>query len=247
MHRRALVLVKFLVAVPLSVCAIGAATYVSTSSPTAPEVSLVPTGADVESALRRVGITPESLAAAGLSGAAAAQAVAGVEEYLLDGLAGLRAADSAYASARQDVDRLERIVVAGNSSQDDRSALAAARTALATAAAARDAAHGSVFEAATAHLEPERLAALQTIRSNAAAWDQPVQYLAVSRGEAQRVELREALAAVRIAGEQGATPDQDAVNVVNTWNGDPAVAAATTNLSTNLPAVTQAWGEAFAR
>lgn len=247
MNRRAVILVKCLVAVPLAVCAVGAATYVSTSSPGVPEISLIPAGGDIESALRRVGITPESLAAAGVCGPAAAQAVTGVEEYLVDGFAGLRAAESAYASARQDLERLERLVVAGNSSQEDRSALAAARTAFATAVASRDAAHRGVFEAATAHLEPERLAALQTIRSNAAAWDQPVQYLAVSRGEAQRVELREALAAVRIAGEQGATPDQDAVNVVNTWNGDPAVAAAVTSLSTNLPAVTQAWTEAFAR
>lgn len=244
MKRRAIVLSKVLVVAPIVGIGGGTAWYFWPTA--APTSLLVAAPADVDAALRMSGINPQTLAAAGVTGPQTTALFQNASVHLNDALAALRAADTAVESARRDVNTLERVVVAGTSTQEQRSALATARAALATATTSRTTALNALVTAATADLLPERVAALSAIRTNAANWDQPTQYLVVERTEAARVELREALAAVRIAGEQGADPDQAAVNIVNTWNADGSVAAATTSLSTNLPAVSAAWAAAMA-
>lgn len=242
MNRRALVLSKLLVLVPLTAVGGGAVWW----GWGLPQTLEPPAPADVDLSLRSAGITPDALAASGVTGPQTTALFEDAFTHLTEALPALQAAQAALTTARQEVEDLERVVIAGLSTQEQRTALAAARTALASATASRAAALNELFAAATADLAPERVAALTTISANSAAWEQPVQYLVVERPEAERVEFREAIAAVRIATDNGEDPDQTSLNLVNTWNADGAVAAATTSLNANLAAVNAAWAQALA-
>ena len=165
MKRRAIVLSKVLIAVPLLATSAGGAWFLW------PMSLVTPAPADVEASLRLAGINPQALAAAGVNAAQTTGLFADASSYLTDALAGLQSADAAVASSRHDVERLERAVVAGVSTPEQRTALAAARSTLASAISDRAAALDGLTAAATADLTPERIAALASIRTNAASWD----------------------------------------------------------------------------
>jgi hypothetical protein len=198
----------------------------------------------LEVALRRTGLTPESLAAAGLAEQAVGTVVAAGRAYLVDHEADLDAADEAFGTARNTRDRLQRLVESGLATENDVTALTAAQTALSTATTNRDAILSGLYDAAIAGLGGEQKAVIAQIKAGS-AWDLPTQYLATTRSQTQWVDLRDDLANLRISAQLEEEPDPGCVQDVNTANADPAVAAASTNLSNQLAVVSQAWTAAI--
>jgi hypothetical protein len=199
-----------------------------------------PTGAELGTHLYRVGLGPEPLAAAGVNAAQTRALVEAARLYLIDHQVDLNLADAAFASAKREHSRLERLVRSGTGTDDDVTALAQARVLLANARAQRAAELGALLDAATAGLSGQRRAALDSFSANA-PWKQPIEFLAVDRDQQDWVALREALANERIAAKRQEAPDAGAQALLQQLRADPAVSAARANLDANLLAVTAAW------
>lgn len=213
------------------------------ATPVARRLSL-PSPAELELAIRRVGLTPETLAAAGLSGPDVTALVQAGRGYLNEHQSDLELADWAVLTAQNEADRLQRLVESGQAKEQDVAALPGAQAALAGAKQTRDAILSGLYDEAVGALSIEQRSALAKLKFNS-AWDLPTQYLMVNRPEPQWVALREDLTNLRVAGQLGEDPDPAAVQAVNAAGADPAVSAAATNLSNRSATVNAAWREAL--
>ena len=84
-----------------------------------------------------------------------------------------------------------------------------------------------------------------SMRSNE-QWKLPPAYLTVDMTEAERLDLRDALANERIALKREESPDTEAQQLLTTVRAMPTVASALANLETNLGLVEGAWDAAVA-
>ncbi len=163
--------------------------------------------------------------------------------HLLENPGALGLADAAYSAARQDRDRLKRLIQSGQGTSEDVDAYAAAKIALALAESQRETVLGAILAAATSGLSASETNNQAALRSTS-NWNLPTEFLVVDHSEAEWVQLREALANERIAAKLGEDPDPDAQALLATFRSDPLVAVAAANLDTNLPAVEAAWDTA---
>jgi len=197
------------------------------------------------SSIIRVGLDPEALAAAGVTSVQ----VAGVIDAVLASDAAvngdLAAADADYRSAKGEVDRLTRLVRSGTGSAEDVTALAAARSNLATAEAAQAAAMDALHSAGVAGLSGSVQTALATIRASRDT-KLPVEYLAVSGTRDDWLSLRRALQHEKVAGKTGEEVAEEIATQLATFRARAAVAAARANLDARLAAVHTAWEDALA-
>jgi hypothetical protein len=205
---------------------------------------LPPTAQELAVTLDRLGLDAASLTAAGLSPSETTSLVGRVSTDLQSRMQSIRDADREWGAERAEVDRLERLVRSGLSTEQDRAALATANTNLATAAATRQGHFDAVVTAAIDGLSGEQAAALGTMRTNHAQWDLPTQFLAGSHQEPGWVSLRDALANDRISTAQNTDPDPASHQVIVSALADPNVSAAASNLTSNLADVTAAWNAA---
>jgi hypothetical protein len=203
------------------------------------------TDAALRLALHRVGLDPHRLTAAGLSGTDASHVVQDMSAYL-GASPGPGPYDAAAGAARADVRRLERRVRSGQGTAQDLASLESARATRLAAEAAREAALTAMFAAATTSLTQAERQLLSTMRANS-AWALPLEFLAISQNEAERVHLRECLANEKIAARNGEPPDAGAQAYLVHVRGELAVATAKANLDTNLPIVETAWEAAVAQ
>lgn len=241
--------------------ALGALTYSGIASlapavapaPAAPRVSLLPaeieplTDQELAAALTRLRLDAQSLAATGFSEAQTTALVGRVRTHLTEHIQELRDADSSWAQKRRERDRLEGKIRSGTQAQGDIERLATARAELASATLARQEVLDAILSAAGSQVGGPALATLSTLRANAASWDVPVQYLAATRTEPEWMALRGALAHDRISTKLGEEPDPAVRQLLLGVQSEPAIAAATSNLSSNLPLVTAAWNSAVFR
>src|SRR5206468_968224 len=116
--------------------------YTATATP-----QNTPTPQDVSLAMYRAGLDPRSLAAACVSSGSVATVVSDFRNQLTNSLAGLTSADANLATARQQVEALERRIQSGQGSTEDVTALAAARTSLALATSAQQSGLNDLFNA----------------------------------------------------------------------------------------------------
>jgi len=198
----------------------------------------------VEVALLRAGLSPEALAAAGVSSDTLASQLASAADGLTPLPASLATADAAYGDARRNRDRLQRLVRSGLGTADDVQALADARTALAAAEAQRAAVLDAVFAAATADLSDAQAATLGQIRANA-RWKHPIQYRVAARSEADWFALSDALAHVRTHTDFGLDTDPAIEATLEAFDAEGAVSQATTNCSTHLSGCAAVWEATF--
>jgi hypothetical protein len=206
---------------------------------------LVPlTPADFPSTLIRAGLDAKALAAGGVSSGSVSSVLAAAATQMNSAPSDLSNADTAYASARMQVDQLTSQIQSGHGSQEDITNLATATANLATATSQRQAALDAIFNAATANLSNAQKTALATIRANRAAWDLPLEFLAVNRQQGEWVAVRDALANERIAVSLPDSLNANAQASLATWRSDPAVSAAKSSSDANLPAITTAWNSA---
>ncbi|HBS28147.1 MAG TPA: hypothetical protein DEB06_01560 [Phycisphaerales bacterium] len=190
----------------------------------------------IHSALRRVGLTPEALAAVGASAQSAGTVAANAGEFLQENGAALAAADEACAAHAANERPLTRRIRAGLGSEQEVSARSAASQQLAAANAVRERLLDDLFEAATAGCTSGQCAALRNIRAAGATG--PMIPLAVhARSEADWGALREAEAVRRHAAQSGETPDAQAVYPLTLAESDQSVSAAMTNMGNNAAAI----------
>ncbi len=206
-------------------------------------MNLLPTPAELATALLRVGLDPQALAAAGASPGAASGVVADAVEHLATDAAALALADSAFAQARAECDSLKRIIQSGRATPQQLAAYQAAKLQRDQARAQRQELLQQLFDAATDGLTTGQRNALATIRGNR-DWDLPVEFLVVDRSEAQWIQLRDCLANESIAQEFGEDPDPQAQAFLAQARSNPFVALAGANLQASLDLVSSAWEEA---
>jgi hypothetical protein len=206
------------------------------NEPTPPPVGLRVT-------LLRAGLSPEALAAAGVTPVAIASTLQAVTQQLAGAPNALANADVAFANARRESDRLERLIQSGKGTQEDVAAYQSAKAALDAATAQRAAALDAVLTAATASLPTAQRTALLTARANA-AWNLPPEFLVVNRSQEDWVRLRDALANERIARKLDDQPDPAAQALLANWRAVPAVAMARSGLDTHLEQVRVNWNAA---
>lgn len=203
-----------------------------------------PAASELAVALIRAGMGPEALAAAGLSPGGATMVVSNLRDFMIANPAALDVADAAFASAKQSVDELKRLIQSGQGEAEDVTAYNAAKTQLSLAQTQRQSVLDDFFTAATADLGQTQKDTLTAIKGNS-DWDRPAEFLVVNRTQAQWVELRECLANERIATDQGEDPDPDAQTTLSDYRSAAPVAAAKANLDANLAVITAAWDQAI--
>ena len=191
----------------------------------------------------QAGLGPVELAAAGVS---AAQTTGAIQDVLAEwnsDPSALPDAQSSYVAAKQERQRLERLVRSGRASAEEVSALATAKTAYEAADSAREAVLDALFLAGTADLTTAQADCLETLRDNA---DQlvPTEYCVVDRTEAEWLALETALANERISADYDETPAAECVSHLATVRAEADVAAAKTACESNLSAVKAAWNAA---
>ncbi|MFN0007217.1 MAG: hypothetical protein ACKVXR_04855 [Planctomycetota bacterium] len=203
--------------------------------------------ADFQVKLLRAGLGADALAAAGVSSGTIISVLQAAADQLNAHPGDLASADASLVAARVESDRLRAKIQSGQASQEEISAYQSASSSLASATTARQAALDAVFTAATANLTAPQRAALTQIRANRAvdhSKDFPIDFLVVSRTEAQWVALRDALANERLAVQYPDLANEVAQQRLATMRSDGSVAAARTSVESNLSSVTTAWNTA---
>lgn len=201
---------------------------------------------ELATALYRVGLQPERLAAAGVEAAVTDDVVVNVKSWLAEHPTSLIAADEALLEATKARDALFRKVRAGLASSEEVAGCQAAKATFDRATVARTALLDAAFAAGTRGLPKDQVDLLSRIQVNSAAWNIPLEYLVVDRTQEEWVRLRTALVNERISAEFGDAPDSDDQAYLATIRALFEVATVNVNLDTNLGAITDAWEEAAA-
>ena len=203
--------------------------------------------ADFPCTLIRAGLDPAAIAAAGvLSGTVSSilQAAADtINAHPMD----LPNADTAFAAARVDSDRLRILIQSGRASQEDITAYQTAMANLATATSQRQAALDQIFTSAIANLPAGQRTVITQVRTNRASdfsKDFPTEFVTVDRTQETWVSVRDCLANEHIGVTYPETLDQGAQAQLAAWRADPTVSAAKNALDANLASVTAAWNAA---
>lgn len=198
----------------------------------------------VESALGSLGITPKVLAAADLSAAQVGQLARASAAYLHTNIATFRAArENAYQAGRE-VDRLRRLIQAGQGTAQDVAALAAAQSSLNSARSQEQTILNAALAEGGEELTPQLFAKVNLFRANKLLWDLPERYLGDNRTDEQWVALRDAIANETIAARLNQEPDPAAHQLVLAAQSTPNSSAAAANL-VHLAEISAAWNVAM--
>ncbi len=196
---------------------------------------------DVDRELRRVGITPEALAAAGLTAVdATALTTRAVTHLDVTNYTSLRLAMEAHGNAKAEMQRLERLFRAGTPGDAIQRDLDDAVALEASTRATLEARQQDLFNAATSGLESSVLADIADIDSERDI-RYPTYYKVADRTHAEAMALRDALNGVRIDTELGAEPSDHHRGIIDDELAKVDVAAAKANTDTNLDAILAAW------
>ena len=188
----------------------------------------------------RVGLDAESIAAAGVAPGSVASVIAALGAAHNSLSTPLALLDTNYTAARSAVNAAQRKIQGGTATPEEVAAFPSLEQALANAESARTAALDSLFASATSGLTAAQRTSLTSIRSNR-SWKLPVEFLVVTREEAEWVALRDALSNERLAAKNGEQPNATCQQLLGTARANASVAAARTALDTSLTTVTSAW------
>ncbi|UYV12375.1 MAG: hypothetical protein NCW75_13885 [Phycisphaera sp.] len=196
---------------------------------------------DVDRELRRVGLTPEALAAVGLDATATtALANRAVTHLDVTNYTSLRQAMTAHGSAKAEMQRLQRAFRAGTPGEATQQDLDDAIAREASTRATMEARQGDLYNAATDGLGGNILADLADISSeNDLRY--PEYYKVADRTHAEAIALRDALNGVRIDAKLGQDPLDHHQTIIGDELAKIDVAAAKTSFDTNLGAIITAW------
>ena len=191
-------------------------------------------------ALRRAGIEPDALAAAGVGTTGLGSLITRADAWFVENGEALRQSDAALGEARVLRDQLQRLVRSGLAEPEDVVALAQAKATHDAARIARDAVLHALFVAATEGMEGPRVATLAQIHDNA-NWKPPVHFLVEDRETATWLQLRDSLAHERIAPRFEEDPDPEVVAFLTAMRARQAVAQAHANYEAFHAALLASW------
>ena len=195
---------------------------------------------DVELLMRRIGATPETLAAAGLTSNEAGNVVAYAHAFLQTNATALDAADQAVADARASYETLRRRARSGLASPQDLSQLTAARTALDAARTAQQAILDEARDDAYTDLTVTQKNVLQAVVNASANSCLGVAICAASHTETDWDTIRRAAGAIRSAAYNGEEPDAEALTIIDDAQGQAATVAAQANIDVRLVGIAAA-------
>jgi len=224
----------------------GAANAAAPDAEASPERKKIRLDPELATALYRVGLQPERLAAAGVDATITDDLVVSVKSWLAEHPTALSQADEALFQATKTRDRLVRKVRSGLASQEEVAACQAVLADSDAAAAVRSVQLAAIFNAGTQGLALEQINLLARIHANQLAWELPLEYCVVDRTQQEWVDLRDALSNERISAKLGEEADTDLQALLGTVRASNEVAAAKVCLDTTLGAVKTAWEEAAA-
>lgn len=186
--------------------------------------------------LRRLHITPDALAAAGVTPQQADGLLTAMPTLAPanDRMSLINQATIALSQARERAVRAPRQADAGLPT-------------VVQAQAALDGLLNDAFNAVVASLPVDRAEALRTIRANRERFNMPAYYLAANRSDAQWLALRTALAAQRIAARDGTPLNPRAQQTISEADGEPAVATARTAHLAHAASIDTLWRSRLAR
>lgn len=224
------------------------------ASPPKTNAAMLPLGAllmaapephDAERELRRVGLDPESLAAAGLNAAdttaLASRAVAHLDASTYTSLS---QATQAHGTALAEMQRLQRLFRAGTPGSATKTDLDNAVAAEASARATMEARQQDLYNAATLGLEATPLARLGAIgKEHNMAY--PDYFKVIERTHAQGIALRDAINGVRIDAKLGQPTSDHHQAIIDAQLANSTIATAKTAYDTNLNNIKNAWNTAF--
>ncbi len=200
---------------------------------------------ECEALLIHAGLDPDRLACAGVTSLSTATVAADAITSVEDNLADLRSGFADVSAYRQQIDDLESTITSGEGDEDDVTALATAKSNLATAQAALNTALDGVFDGATVSLSSGVKDTLSSLRSDPVV-NLPHPYRLADYSQSQSVVLRDALHQERIAADNGESLDQANATVITTAKAVPAVTVALANHTTLVSGVENAWDNAMA-
>lgn len=203
-----------------------------------------PNHVEVAATLGRLGLTPNTLAAAGLTSEQVSVFTAAAAGHVRDNITNYRVAKESEAQAKNQADRLERRIRSGRGTAEDVTALAAARASASTARSQQQAVLDAALAEGAQEVTGPVMAKVNVFRIHKLAWDVPERYLGDERSESQWIELRDALANETIALRHNQEPDPTAQQVLQAARATVNSVAAVSNLQ-NLAELTAAWRTAM--
>jgi hypothetical protein len=224
----------------IGVLGVGAA-IVSVSHSTFPATE--PAARAVRILLARAGVTADGLAAAGVNPTQTTAAVGRIIQHFETLSSTLTTTDASFREASAQVSRLERLVRSGRGSGENVTALAAARTQLATTRSARDAAVTAVLQDAEEAIGETPAATLVAIRDN--PWGVPVHLRVVPRTTKQWATLREAVRCKDVSTRLGRQTPIAVQGIISAAEEDTAVTTAKYNLQNGREAIASAIASAI--
>lgn len=207
--------------------------------------AVTPTAAQVQVMLVRAGLTPDALAAAGVSQQSAATVIADAKAEVLENYTAFAAAEESLATAAAQKRSLDRLVKLQKATEQQITDHTAAVTQIASAQSTCDAVLADVYTASIDSLSAPQRTALAAIKNNR-TWSLPLEYLVMDYTEAEFVQLRNALGEKRVCDQLSEEPCQATTTLLQNVNAHPTVIAAKTALDANLAGIENAWESAMA-
>jgi len=197
--------------------------------------------------LARLGVSPESLAAVGAAPQEAAAIVLLADAYFLSYPDELQSADQALGAARAEESRLMRLIQSGEGTEQDVSALGAARAAVTQTESNVALALGIAKAQVLSGLSEGQKLGIERIRQNRTIYGDamPVAVAADVWTDAEWINARAGLTSVEQAESYGVAPDSGAEDVAKATMDRVPVAAAADNMA-DLAQVKAAWDSALA-
>ena len=202
-----------------------------------------PVSTNVASTMIRAGLSAEALTAVGVTSVQATSVATAFRASVVANPGLLADADADYAAAKTESDRLRRLIQSGQGGATEVTSYQAEMQKLQTAEADRQTALDTFFTAATTGLTATQVADLQTLAANR-DWEVLPEFKVVNRTEQEWVDLRKALDNERVSAKLGTTPSASQQALLASLRANSKVSLASTNLSTNLTAVSSAWESA---
>ena len=225
----------------------GSHSTISTSTAKSSKMPLVSRRRDAnpEQLLRDAGLTPDAIAAAGVSAQATTTLVGAAREHITQHGTDQADAMTAWKTAQQQLSSLQAVAQSRQATPEQLSSLETARQAVVSTTATLDLARAALFSAATAGLTEAQRTALANVRAaRAAGVELPLPFVVTFRDEARQVAIRDALAEQRTLDE-GATLSQPSQDVLNTARQDAATTQAESDLANHAQEVDAAWRQAL--
>jgi hypothetical protein len=188
----------------------------------------------------RLGLSPDAMAAAGVTPAQATAVGSQLRSRYADLAPPLDSAQSALRTAITQREQLRRKIAAGRGAPEDTAALSAATAQATAAASARASARDAALADLGAAIGTDAMQKLKNIRESR-KWPVPVYFRVVTRTAQEWSGLETLLSSRDVAARLGRPVPDQVQAVITTAESDPAVAAAKASFEANRAAVAAAF------